>query len=161
MHLQDITFTSISNLTHITSRRGRFTEFGFTSTQADFIEARAFGHLCPRSGYRLSLVMPGPDHWRNIYGWFDHSSKAIVMPFYATQLLVFSLVSAFSAVMLFVLLSAAFHIPFSWWRLPLAAGVMLIAGTWFMATREFSLMHQARNLLLELKRSLDAPGRVD
>jgi hypothetical protein len=94
--------------------------------------------------------MPRPDHWRNIYGWFDHSSKTIVMPFYGTQLLEFSLVSFISVVMLFVHLAAAFLIPISWWDLPIVAAVMLVACTWFIVMKRFLLAHQARILLLAL-----------
>lgn len=161
MHLQHMTFTSISNLTHITSKRGRFTEFSFTSIQANFIGVRAFGHLHPKLGDKLTLVMPGPEQWRDIYGWFDHHSKAIVMPIYATQLLVLSLIGFFSVVMLFVLFAAASLLPMSWWHVPILAGVMLVAGTWFVVMKNFWLVHRARNLLLALKQTLDAPDRVD
>ena len=153
MHLQHLTLTAISDLTYVTSKRGRFTEFGFISPQADSIKARTFGHLHPKAGDKLTMAMAAPNHWREIYGWFDHLTKTVQMPIFQSQLIVFGLLSIFCLPMLIVCVAAIWQGVFL--LLPV---LLLVAVCWYVAYREFHRVYQARRLLLSYVRSLDAPG---
>ena len=153
MHLQHLTLSEVSDLTYITSKRGRFTQFGFVSTQGESGEARSFGHLHPKVGDRLTMVMPAPQHWREIYGWFDHLAQSVCMPFFQRQLILFALLSIFCLPMLIVCVAGIWQGVYV-----LFLGLLLVVVCWYAAYQNFYRAYQARHLLLNYVRSLKAAG---
>lgn len=153
MHLQHLTLTAVSDVTYITSKRGRFTQFGFVSTQEKFIEARTFGHLHPKVGDKLTMVMPAPDHWRDVYGWYDHLTKTVHLPFFRSQLILFALLSIFCLPMFILCVAAIWQGVFL-----LLLGLLLVVVCWYAAYQNFYRAYRARHLLLNYVRSLKAPG---
>jgi len=152
MHLQHLTLSEVSDLTYITSKRGRFTQFGFVSMQGESGEARSFGHLHPKVGDKLTMVMPAPQHWREIYGWFDHLTQSVCMPLFQRQLILFALLSIFCLPMLIVCVAAIWQGVFL-----LLPALMLTAACWYLTFQEFRRVYRARRVLLRYLKSLDAP----
>lgn len=163
MHLQQLSLTTVSNVSHISSQRGRFTEFDFTSSDAKACQAKAFGHLSPKANATLTLAMPGKDRWREIYGWLDHSSMQVVAPYFWERTLVLLVFGALSLALLIVFLGGAWSLrPSSF----LSSLCFLFLALWqgfsvFLIVQDFLVAHAARKSLRALAASLTASNNVE
>jgi hypothetical protein len=158
MYLQPLLLTTVSKVSHITGKAGRFTEFGFSSSYATVSQARAFGHLSPTANTEITLAMPGQDRWRHIYGWLDHSSKNVLVPYFWERLVVLLFVSALSFVLIPFFLVGAWSMRQSSWLYPFAfsVGALLVGFIWVSVVRDFLVAQAARKALAGLAASLRA-----
>jgi len=162
MHLQPLSLTAVSKVSHISSQRGRFTEFGFASNYATVPQARAFGHLSPKANTEITLAMPGRDRWRHIYGWLDHTSQKVLVPYFWERLIVLLFYSILSFLFIPIFLGGAWSMRQSSWLSSVAfsIGALLVGFIWVLVVRDFLVAQAARKALATLAASLCASNNA-
>jgi len=78
MYLETITFDRVFSVVHQRTKDGsKYTAFGFETGGRKIYEARVHGHPEVTSGLRVTLAMPQPGRWTNIYGWINLAEKKV------------------------------------------------------------------------------------
>lgn len=110
----------------------------------------------------ITLAMPGQDRWLHIYGWLDHSSKKVLVPYFWERSVALLFISALSFVFIPFFLGGAWSMRQSSWLYPFAFsfGALLVGFVWVLVVRDFLVAQAARKALTALATSLRASNNA-